>query len=263
MNIYAELWRSVPISSLFSLSLEALAECLDPHVELLHILPRSLKTKLLTIACKRGTLTTPSIESLLHSELRTLNLSECNVTDGMLKAIQVCSQLRKLDLNPGRNQDRNLSRDALLSLWPSLPVLKILYLRRCPGVTDDVIKAIAESCPNLTELDVGGCHAITDAAPVALTRTLTHLTSLNLSGTQVGDEGLLELVQGNCGKSLTELNINHCMKVTDFSIQCIAQNCRNMSILVFQGCPISADSHYALENIYAEAKVRQLAWTVY
>lgn len=80
-------------------------------MELLRILPRSLKTKLLTIACKRGTLTSLSIESLLHSELRTLNLSECDVTDGMLNAIQICSQLHKLDLNPGRNQDRNLSRD--------------------------------------------------------------------------------------------------------------------------------------------------------
>lgn len=263
MNVYAELWRSVQISSLFSLALEALAECLDLHVESLQVLPRSLKTRLLTIACKRGTLSTTSLTSLLHSELRTLNLSECDITDGMLEAIQICSELRKLDLNPGRNQERNLGKEGLLSLWPNLPALKVLYMRRCPGVSDDVIEAIAKSCPNLTELDVGGCHAITDAAPLALTRTLKCLTSLNLSGTQVGDEGLLQLVQGNCGKSLTELNINHCMRVTDFSIQCIAQNCRNMSILVFQGCPISADSHYALENIYAEAKVRQLAWTVY
>lgn len=64
-------------------------------------------------------------------------------------------------------------------------MLKVLYLRRCPGVTDDVIAAIAKNCPNLTELDVGGCCAITDAAPAALTRTLKYLTCLNMSGSQV------------------------------------------------------------------------------
>lgn len=81
---------------------------------------------------------------------------------------------------------------ALLGLWPNLPILKVLYLRRCPGVTDDVIGAIARYCPNLTELDVGGCHAITDAAPVALTRTLKHLTCLNLSHSQVSIAFLIE-----------------------------------------------------------------------
>ena len=74
-------------------------------------------------------------------------------------------------------------------------MLKILYLRRCPGVTDDVIAAIAQSCPNLTELDVGGCHAITDAAPTALTKTLKRLTCLNLSGSQVINETLQNLLQ--------------------------------------------------------------------
>ncbi|KAK3923935.1 Protein AMN1-like protein [Frankliniella fusca] len=165
MNGYAELWRSVQVSSLFSLALKALAECLDLHVESLRILPRTLKTKLLSIACKRGILGTSSLESLLHSELKTLNLSECHLTDGMLRAIQVCSELWKLDMNPGRNQERTLGRDALISLWPSLPKLKVLYLRRCPDVTDDVIAAIAENCPNLIELDVKGCHTITDASP--------------------------------------------------------------------------------------------------
>lgn len=98
-------------------ALEALAECLEPHIESLSILPRSLKIRLLTIACKRGTLSASSLQSLLYSELKTLNLSECDVTDEMLKAIEVCSQLRKLDLNPGRNQERNLGRDGKLKYY--------------------------------------------------------------------------------------------------------------------------------------------------
>lgn len=52
------------------------------------------------------------------------------------------------------------------------------------GVTDDVIRTIAENCPNLTGIDVSGCENLTDAALEAVS-VLGNLIWVAFSNTQV------------------------------------------------------------------------------
>jgi hypothetical protein len=48
-------------------------------------------------------------------------------------------------------------------------------------------------------------------------------------------------VQGECGKSLAELHLQKCLKITDFAIEAIVLHCTNMKVLIFHGCPVSGN----------------------
>ncbi|PSN33397.1 Protein AMN1 [Blattella germanica] len=231
-----ENWET--IRSLRSLCIRKTADCIDGHVETVKVLPANLKTKLLAIVSKRGNLSSIVLESLINPDIKVLDLSECNVDDGSLKVIAQCKHLIKLDLNPGRNQAREISSSALIHLFPNFPYLSILYLRRCLAVTDEVVVSIAVNCKVLQELDVGGCVAVSDI-------------------------GILALVQGDSAESLTELHLEKCLQITDFAIESIILYCANIKILIFHGCPVSDASRVALETLLLNKKMKQLTWTVY
>ncbi|XP_069696378.1 protein AMN1 homolog [Periplaneta americana] len=250
------------VRSLLSLCVDEAVQCLEHNIDTLEMLPPNLKSRLLAVACKRGSVSSDVLECLLHKNVKILDLSECNVSDDSIRLIHKCRYLEKLDLNPGRNQTRDITSAALLDLFPAIPYLSNLYLRRCTAVTDQVTASIASSCPALTELDVGGCVALTDES-LKMLSNLKNLCSLNISHSQASDEGILALVQGDCGKSLEELHLENCLHVTDFAIEAIVLHCNNLKILIFDGCPVSDASRIALETLLAKSKVKHLSWSIY
>ena len=89
--------------------MDVAVQCIDNYVDAVNNLPLTLKSKLLTAVSRRGTLKTGILKSLIHADVTALDFSESDICDDTINAISQCSQLRKLDLNPGRNQVRELS----------------------------------------------------------------------------------------------------------------------------------------------------------
>lgn len=264
MNYSSDIWVDHNwhhCKSLLSLSVEAVADGLQYHLGSVQTLPKHLKSWLLSLATKRGSLSNAALSGLVHVDVTELNLCEIPVCDKTLDVISVCHQLHKLDINPGRNQRRNISTAALMRLFPSFPHLSILYIRKCEAVSDDVIYVLVHCCPLLKELDVGGCSMITDNALKEI-KDLEHLMSLNLSSSKISDHGILMLVEGKCGSSLTELRLDSCQGITDYGIENIVLYCSSMKVLIFHGCPVTGVSQLALENLLLKSNVKQLTWTV-
>ncbi|PNF22294.1 hypothetical protein B7P43_G02902, partial [Cryptotermes secundus] len=216
------------------------AQCMEQYIDTVKVLPPALKSKLLVVACNRGSVNSKILCCLLHPNVKTLDLSECSISDDSVRAIYKCTHLYKLDLNPGRNQNREISTAVLLGLFPNIPYLSVLYLNQCLAVVDEVLASIANNCPLLTKLDIGGCIAVTDTS-LKLLNKHKYLTSLNISHSQVSDAGILALVQGECRESLRELRLNNCIHITDFAVESIVHHCTNMEVLILHKNPVSGN----------------------
>ena len=61
--------------------------------------------------------------------------------------------------------------------------------------------------------------------------------------------------------SLQELNVSHCLNVTDEGVQSVVTQCPRLSILVSHSCPL-------LTNVSRDIgsngqRLKQLTWTIY
>ena len=84
------------------------AQCMEQYIDTVKVLPPALKCKLLAVACNRGNVNSKILCCLLHPNVKTLDLSECSISDDSVHAIYKCTHLNKLDLIPGRNQNREI-----------------------------------------------------------------------------------------------------------------------------------------------------------
>ncbi|KAK2179107.1 hypothetical protein NP493_513g01000 [Ridgeia piscesae] len=216
--------------------------------------------------CKRGLITDANIAQVIHSRTKVLDLSECDISDcGLSHIAKTCKLLIKIDLNSAKANRTTVSSAGVCILATSCPHLQVVYLRRCPHVTDDAVVAIARHCPQLRELNVGGCSQLTDVSLEALAAS-RHLSSVNFSRANVTDAGVLSLVAGDCGASLKEVHMNHCGALSDEAIEAVLQCCPNITILLFDGCPkLTERSRIALEESEQanQSKMRQITWTIY
>ena len=113
----------------------------------------------------------------------------------------------------------------------------------------------------LTSLSVSGCVMVTDKSLVAIGLRCKHLLSLDVTKTKISSEGLLALASGQCAKVLKELNISHCLNVTDEGVQSVVTQCPRLSILVFHGCPLLTSLSRDIASNGRQMK--QLTWTIY
>lgn len=58
-----------------------------------------------------------------------------------------------------------------------------------------------------------------------------------------------------------ELNISHCLNVTDEGVQSVVTQCPRLSILVFHGCPLLTSLSRDIASNGRQMK--QLTWTIY
>ena len=77
---------------------------------------------------------------------------------------------------------------------------------------------------------------------------------------QVTTSGLVSLSQGVCSKVLKELNVSHCLNVTDEGILAITANCPKLSILVFHACPLLTET---AREATSALPLKQVTWTIY
>lgn len=62
-----------------------------------------------------------------------------------------------------------------------------------------------------------------------------------------------------------EVQLSHCVNISDDSIEALLTCCPRINILIFDGCPNVTDrSRQALEEVMLRGgKMKQLSWTVY
>ena len=58
-----------------------------------------------------------------------------------------------------------------------------------------------------------------------------------------------------------EVQVSHCIHITDASIEALLALCPRINILIFDGCPhVTESSRHAIEEA---GLLKQLSWTVY
>jgi len=253
------------VSSLQNHCLRAVACQLPDHETSLRFLPVEIKTKLVNLLSKRGLLTDSNLANVLHPALRELELCECRVTDNGLACLCVCKNLRKLDLNATKNSRDNITSQGICKVFASCCNLRTVYLRRCVNLTDDAVAALTRHCSHLEHLNLCGCVKITDASLQLIAHNCKFLQSLNISNTKVADDGMMYITTGTCQHSLKEVQVSHCINITDVGIEALLACCSRINILIFDGCPgVTERSRQALEEAMLRGgRMKQISWTVY
>ncbi|XP_007896792.1 protein AMN1 homolog isoform X2 [Callorhinchus milii] len=211
----------------------------------------------------QSAVTDENISQVLHPGLQKLDLRDCNISDDGLMLLQVCTQLRKINLN-SRQYTLSITSEGLKVVASSCPHLSEVCLKRCRNVSDEGIVALAQQCKLLQIINIGGCLSITDASLHALGKHCRFLHSVDFSATKVSDAGVIGLVSGVCSQIIKEIHMNRCVNLTDDAVESVLINCPQIFILLFHDCPLITDrSREALEQLVGPNKIKQVTWTVY
>lgn len=116
--------------------------------------------------------------------------------------------------------------DSGLKYLAKMPSLCELNLRSCDNISDVGMAYLAEGGSRITSLDVSFCDRIDDQAVVHVAHGLVHLKQLSLSACHVSDEGLIRVALSLL--DLQTLNIGQCSRITDRSIQAVADHLRKL-----------------------------------
>uniref|UniRef100_W5ND66 Protein AMN1 homolog n=2 Tax=Lepisosteus oculatus TaxID=7918 RepID=W5ND66_LEPOC len=238
------------------------------HVDCYHgdikTLPPHLKDRLFKLMSSQGAITDTNIGQVLHPGLQVADLQNCKVSDGALRQLCSCRQLRKIILNSRKEDCFTVTSEGVAAVAASCPYLCEVELWRCRAVTDEGVLAVARNCKLLQVITLSGCVAITDAALLALGRNCRLLHSISFAATQVTDDGVVGLVNGVCSQTLKEVHMDRCQFLTDQAVEAVLACCPQITILLFHGCPLVTDrSREALQDLIGPNKIRQVTWTVY
>lgn len=86
--------------------------------------------------------------------------------------------------------------------------------------------AMLADCTQLERLTMGGAVHINDPAVGDVIPRFKRLLALDLSQVDLGDDGLCAVAE-SC-RLLQGLNVSQCSRLTDISIQAVAENCHNL-----------------------------------
>jgi hypothetical protein len=142
---------------------------------------------------------------------------------------------------------------------------KLLYinLKNCKLVSDELVIIISKECINLKEIDLWNCNNITDVSLISISCNCEELTCLNIGICKlVTNHGVCSIIKNcmnlnelylykcfnitdetinninqYCNKKLTKLSIGYCNKITNDSLNILAQNCINIKEIYLCDCP--------------------------
>ncbi|XP_059833780.1 protein AMN1 homolog [Hypanus sabinus] len=250
-------------SSLLDLCVCTLVKSFSRYATEVQSLPPNLKDKLIKIMSLQGIITDENMSQVLHPGLQKLDLRDCNITDQGLLMLQICTQLREINLSSTECK-LSITSEGLKVIASSCPHLSELCLRRCQNVSDEGIVALAQQCRMLQIINISGCLGITDASLQALGKNCRFLHSVDFSATKVSDAGVIGLVNGVCSQNLKEIHMDRCVNLTDEAVENVLIFCPHIFILLFHGCPLITDrSREALEQLAYPNQMKQVTWTVY
>uniref|UniRef100_UPI00398EC7F0 protein AMN1 homolog isoform X1 n=2 Tax=Pristiophorus japonicus TaxID=55135 RepID=UPI00398EC7F0 len=249
--------------SLLHLCICSLVKSLSRYSTDVQTLPPNLKDKLIRMMSLQGIITDENMRQVLHPGLQKLDLRDCDITDHGLIMLQICTELREINLS-SNDQKLSVTSEGLKVIASSCPHLSEVCLGRCRNVSDEGIVALAQRCRLLQIVNISGCLAITDASLHALGKNCKFLHSVDFSATKVSDAGVIGLVNGVCSHNLKEIHMDRCVSLTDEAVESVLIFCPHIFILLFHGCPLITDrSREALQQLVGPNQMKQVTWTVY
>ncbi|RWS31055.1 F-box/LRR-repeat protein 7-like protein [Leptotrombidium deliense] len=240
------------------------------------------------------------------SELKSLYIRGCmNITDlGMNEVLTSCFMLEMLEATGCHNIKLNITRlpqipstlrhvnlsscvyidDYSLKIFVKLFGVQLthLYLRRCPLISDHLVKCLTAYCPCLREVSFGECPQLTDFFCFELSLKLgsrlrylslskceritnagikqvgkfcNKLRYLNLRGCHlVSDEGLAAIARGSSTR-LRAVDVGKC-NIGDEGLKALSDNCPNLRKLSVRECSLVTDIGVSLIAYYCRSLVR-------
>ncbi|KAL2093924.1 hypothetical protein ACEWY4_011236 [Coilia grayii] len=155
------------------------------------------------------------------------------MTDASMKYIASLKSLSYLDISDSvRVSDVGLR---FLMDGPSASKLQEFNLSNC-RVSDFVVVRIVQRCSVLKTLNMAYCEALTETAFEFLCN-LRSLVSLDISGCHIQDKMFCRRA-----KPLEDIDISHCVSLSDLSIKSLSFYCRALARLIMAGCPKMTDA---------------------
>lgn len=156
--------------------------------------------------------------------LQKLNLHALNPTDAMLDALTTdCAHLRELHLSSANPFGGNLH------------------------LTDVGVEYIAARLPDLTSLNLQGSSQLTDACMHSLLTRCRQLAKLNLGGVfKLTDAAVEAMCAEEHTTKLTHLSLFQCVRLTDASLELIANRMPTLQHLDIHSCAGLTDTAMAL-----------------
>ena len=188
----------------------------------------------------------------LQNPLTTLDLSSCKITDKSVIAIShsLHSQTLKI-LKLGSSLIHDSS---IIELSAECPLLSELYLAGCSKITDiGVIQSLkAKTRVNgvpFSVLMLGGCKSITDSSLIYLAKAQgEYLTKLSLSFCHKLTDKSIETI-AESSPELQTVNLCGCKQIGDKSVKSLFDNCPKLSSGSFNSCmQVTISSLELLEN---------------
>ncbi|KAL3699835.1 hypothetical protein R1sor_017857 [Riccia sorocarpa] len=160
-------------------------------------------------------------------------------------------------------ENSQLVTDRLLKvLGPRLRNLRKLDLTLCTMITDEGLKEmITSSGLSLTSLVLKRCRQISDESMIALKQNASTLRDVTLSGCAISDRGMEDFMQGKFIKTLRNLSLAGCNRLTDRSLLHFASRQADLSsfkCLDLQSC--AGISAFGLKQL--QGKLRGMKYKV-
>eukprot|EP01117_Protostelium_nocturnum_P000993 TRINITY_DN11313_c0_g1_i1.p1 TRINITY_DN11313_c0_g1~~TRINITY_DN11313_c0_g1_i1.p1 ORF type:complete len:455 (+),score=55.18 TRINITY_DN11313_c0_g1_i1:250-1614(+) len=192
-------------------------------------LPDELTLKLIRLLHRRRKLNDLTIGVLLHSELRTFDLTGCQDVN-VIKIAQSCSRLSSLNLTGCLT----IGDSTLVNIAKYAPQLVNLDLTYNKKITDKGIRQLAIHCLGLEKLDLSWCDRLTDESLISIGKNCSRLFELALASCpQITGQGVSFLV--NSCKFLGRLDLKGCLLICNLQFEAVSlrmlnlSNCKNLS----------------------------------
>ncbi|GAB2218690.1 hypothetical protein Drorol1_Dr00001917 [Drosera rotundifolia] len=204
--------------------------------------------------------------------LRFLDVSYLEVTSESLRCIAMLPALGSLAM-----VSCPLVDDVGLSfLGSGCPLLKVIDISRCDGISATGICSVVKGHPNLVQLNASHCMVELSSALLQLLKDSKNLNTLIVDGARVlqstlhtigsGCKSLVEIGLGKC-TGLTDsdirelvpgcthlkiLNLTCCVSITDASIAAIVHSCRKLVCLKLESCSLITEKSLEMIGTYCK-----------
>ncbi|XP_027107178.2 uncharacterized protein [Coffea arabica] len=175
-------------------------------------------------------------------DLRVLHLAGCRfVTDSLLRTLSDnCNNLEEL----GLQGCSSITDSGLVLLVQGCWRLKNLDVNKCSNVGDIGVTSVSKACSSLKTLKLLDCYNVGDASILSVANFCGDLQNLIIGGCRdVSDESLKQLAVA-CSNSLKNLRMDWCLNISDSSIECILQNCKQLEVLDIGCCEEVTDAAF-------------------
>uniref|UniRef100_A0A2P2Q487 Glucose regulated repressor protein n=1 Tax=Rhizophora mucronata TaxID=61149 RepID=A0A2P2Q487_RHIMU len=191
-------------------------------------------------------------------DLQQLHLACCRfVTDRTLNALSKnCPSLEEL----GLQGCTNITDSGLTDLVNGCPKIHFLDVNKCINVGDSGISNVSKLCSSsLKTLKLLDCYKVGDESMLSLARFCKNLETLIIGGCRDISNDSMKSLAAACKFSLKNLRMDWCLNISDSSLSCILNECRNLEALDIGCCEKVTDGTFqSLGTMETELRLRVL-----